>query len=135
MLGGINLKLMKKYNYRNSKGQFITKRNQRAVRRTYTYLFMLAMCIGVGTYAELHRDQSVIAPAVSAMEVASTTVEIAEVTDIPNKTTASDVAMWFTDSNVKLLKMVMDGSSVDDLQALLDEQHMYARAVMINDAE
>ena len=127
---------MKKYNYRNNKGQFITKRNQRAVRRTYTYLFMLAMCIGVGTYAELHRDQSVIAPAVSAMEpVATTTVEIAEVTDVPNKTTASDVAMWFTDSNVKLLKMVMDGSSVEDLQELLDEQHMYARAVMIKDAK
>lgn len=96
---------------------------------------MLAMCIGVGTYAELHRDQSVIAPAVSAMEGATTTVEIAEVTDIPTKTTASDVAMWFTDSNVKLLKMVMDGSSVEDLQALLDEQHMYARAVMIKDAK
>lgn len=128
--------MKKSYNYRNSKGQFITKRNQRAVRRTYTYLFMLAMCIGVGTYAELHRDQSVIAPSVSAMEqVASTTVEIAEVIAVPNKTTASDVAMWFTDSNVKLLKMVMDGSSVEDLQALLDEQHMYARAVMIKDAE
>lgn len=131
---------MKKYNYRNSKGQFITKRNQRAVRRTYTYLFMLAMCISVGTYAELHRDKSVIAPAVSAMEVANTTatstiVDIAEVTDVPNNLTPSSVAMWFTDSNVKLLRMVMDGSSVEDLQALLDEQHMYARAVMIKDAE
>lgn len=131
---------MKKYNYRNSKGQFITKRNQRAVRRTYTYLFMLAMCIGVGTYAELHRDKSVIAPAVSAMEpaastTATTTVEIAEVMDVPNKLTPSSVAMWFTDSNVKLLKMVMDGSSVEDIQELLDEQHMYARAVMIKDAE
>lgn len=58
-------------------------------------------------------------------------IEIYEVSEYRQDITPAEVAMWYTESNVKLLDTVMNSGNLEALESLLAEQHAYARAVMI----
>jgi hypothetical protein len=104
-------------------------------------MILLATVIGVASsYAQSTRAQhtmsdeelcSLIAVECEGEKPVEVEIEVYEVAEVAPVVTASDVAMWYTESDIELLDTVMNSGDIDALEDLLEERHAYARAVMI----
>lgn len=138
---------MKKHRNKNT-GKFISHaehmRNSLRFAKVFTAAIVCAILLGsLSTYVRYTEAKntmtdeqlcSLIAVVCDGEEIPSETQAL-EVGTAPKNITPSEVALWYTDSNTKLLEIVINGGDLEALEDHLNSQHAYARAVMIATGE
>lgn len=135
-----------KHIYRNRKGRYVTqKTHERTVLRRagiFAGCLLLATVFGIASHMTQRVDASNTMSdeqlcslhAIVCEGEATTTIQVYEVGDVPEHVTAGEVALWYIESITELLDAGINQGDVDVLEDILEEQQMYARAVMINEA-
>lgn len=128
--------------YRTTDGRFISKKqhdnNAKQFAKSFVLMIALAGVLGVvSTYmrggeteaSNMMTDEQLCS--LHAVECEGEEVEYFEVGDALPTVTPAEVALWYMESNTKLLDIVINSGDIDALETILEEQHAYARAVMI----
>lgn len=133
--------------YRTTDGRFMSRkqhdRNQLRSFRNFILMLVLATALGVITHF-VRSEETQASNMMTDEELCSLHVvecddwaplEIYEIGHASPNVTPGEVALWYIESNNVLLDIVINSGDIDALDALLKEQHAYARAVMIVTAQ